>query len=373
MDNIYSFLIYIIISLVLLLLIKYFYCHEKFTIDNKQITHDTHKHNKQYHHKIDSHKNIQHINDSDPLHKFIGHDKIINLTTTFSGKKYVLSSYPKEACSNYDKIHECLSNILVLIDFEDHQKNLIDLQQKNQEKEKLCQLNYQIKCQNEIKKNSINTNKHNILNNYPQIHNQKNIENFTNTIDKTDLNNIDTIKLRKDLDECSKIPIECITMPYTNSDFNLINVYGFDKNSKLKTYKLIGRVTNYNNSLSRYSISMAGDYTPLDLVCLDGGTLDNTPFSTLEIIEVPNKSGSEPKYILRIKHQSTIGGKHLLHDRHGKPIYEYKFVGLCQNNTCKMNNKNYHRLCLYDKETNPFVLEFEINIVDLNHNNQVTK
>jgi hypothetical protein len=387
MYNIYDFLMYIIISLVILLLIKYYCCNENFAASHK-------------------HKN-KHV---DPLHKFVGHDKIINLTTTFSGTKYVLSSYPKQACSNYDKLNECLSNVLVLVDLDEHQQNIANMQQKREDDEKICQMKHQIKCHRDVKKkhegrhsahhaskhhgahhaakhhgahhaakhhdahhaakhhtahHAKHHETHHATKHHGAKHHEKfeNIEGFAEVLGEThSINNNDTMALQKDLDECTKTPPECVTIPNHNSDFTLVKVRHHDKKSKIHAYKLIGRVVGPDNSFMRHAISMAGEYSTLDLVCLDGGTLDNNPFSTLELIEVPNKSGPEPKFILRLAHHVLIGGKHPLHDKHGHPVLEYKYIGLCKNNTCDMNNKKYHRLCLYDKENNPFVLEFQANI-----------
>jgi hypothetical protein len=366
MYNIYDFLMYIIISLVILLLIKYFYCNENFAASHK--------------HKEDS------------LHKFVGRDKIINLTTTFSGTKYVLASYPKQACSNYDKLNECLANVLVLVDMEEHQQNIANMQQKREDDEKICQVKHQIKCHRATrKKHAERMSKHHAKHHeahhakhhearhakhheshhakHHESHHAKhhekfeNIEGFAEVLGEThSINNSDALALRKDLDECSKTPPECVTIPNHNSDFTLVKVSHHDKKSKIHAYKLIGRVVGPDNSFMRHSVSMAGEYSSLDLVCLDGGTLDNNPFSTLELIEVPNKLGPEPKFILRLAHHVLIGGKHPLHDKHGHPVLEYKYIGLCKNNTCDMNNKKYNRLCLYDKENNPFVLEFQPNI-----------
>jgi hypothetical protein len=153
-------------------------------------------------------------------------------------------------------------------------------------------------------------------------------------------------------------------IPKESSNFSLIKVEKNNTKSNLNSYKLIGNVKHHDNSFIKHSVSMAGEFTLLSYACLDGSTLGNDPFSTIEIIRIPNKENNNRKYIIRLAHHELIGNKYILHNKHGVPHLNYKYIGLCKDENCKIDDDNMYRLCLYDHETNPFVLQFEFDLVN---------
>ena len=135
---------------------------------------------------------------------------------------------------------------------------------------------------------------------------------------------------------------------------------------------MIGKIYGPQKNIMSYAVSTAGEYSSSNLVCLDGNkNTDNAdPTATLEIIRIPNQTGSENKFIIRISKYELVGTgkKYILNDTDGKPVMTSKYIGLCKEdnkpNICTMNDKKYSRLCLYDTENNPSVLQFQINIVN---------
>ena len=332
-----------------MLFIKYFFCQENFTVE----------------------PNNNDININDPLNDYIGYNKIINLTTNYDGNKYILSIYPKTDCYDYDKSNDCLENILVLVNYDEYQQKIIKYQEDSEDNVKLCKLKYQLECNRNIdkKKESNPDSKQPETNQEPnqETNQEPNQEPNQETNPETNLNIPGKI-----YQECIDTTPDCLNIQYNNTEFSLVKTKPFNSMSGLPAYKLIGNVNGPQKNIMNYTVSTAGEYSTSNLVCLDGDkkTDIRDPTATLEIIRIPNQTGSENKFIIRIAKYELVGTvkKHILNDTDGNPIITSKYIGLCKQdnkpNTCTMTDKKYSRLCLYDKEDNPSVLQFQINIVN---------
>ena len=370
----YNLLIFLIISLIIMLFIKYFFCYENFSVtETENLT----------------------------LDQIIDNKKVINLITSFDGKKYILSTYPKSDCSDYDKTNDCLANILVLVNYDEYQENSNKLQEDSIDDKIICKIRHHLQC---IR--NINKKKKSEVSEVIEPPTQVQIEQFSDesSVQSSEQSSEQPIEqpieqaIEQPIDQAieqpqdnnkmvnigdSDIPIEsypvcintlpaCQIMQYNNTEFSLVKTKPNDAKSKSPAYKLIGSVNSPEKKILKYAISTAGEFSISNLVCLDGNinTENIDPTSSLELIKIPNQSGSENKYILKLGQYELIGGdkKLPLHDKSQKPVIKYKYIGLCKSdftpNSCTIKDKKYSRLCLYDKEDNAFVLQFQLNIVN---------
>jgi len=123
-------------------------------------------------------------------------------------------------------------------------------------------------------------------------------------------------------------------------------------------YKLLGKVP-LNESYTRQSMSLIPGFLNLNKVCFDGTILpDSNQNSSFELLEVPQKDSNEPHFIIRFVTNVTLKGNHPLNDAKGNPIVKTRYVGICKDDKCKIDGSEKYRLCLYETESNPFVLTF---------------
>lgn len=319
--------------------------------------------------------------DLNTINKYLGNDKILNFSTSFNGKKYILCSIPKSACGITGE-KECLSNVLVLMDNVTYNNNIKNLKQEKEDNKKICHYKYRITCEREVREKYKNKEFNHENKKYKEKDNEqyldstkingkshykiKNkmergvphraIEAFENTDNKKELERI----IER---ECSKIPENCLNeIEYYNTDFSLLKLENPDYKTENQLYKLIGRVIGPDNAFSRHAVSNAGQFSQLNMVCLDGGTSDTTVTSSVEIIRIPNKQSSEEQYLIRIPIHEMFTENYPLHDKNGNPVFKYKYLGICNNMKCKLDGQDFYRLCLYENESNPFVLFFTPNI-----------
>ncbi len=361
----------------------------------------------------------QHDNNEQFDNSFVGFDKMINLYTTIGGATYVLAVVPRVECKNISNTNgsynDCISNVLVLEEYENHLKSVKKTRDMHDDAEKLCEYKHKIACERHVAEKKEQDERDKVKEAHKDEIERSNIfhkdittihriresdkkhekemkpeherkaehekkseherkpehERKTEHEKKSEHEKFDNIlRMTEAFIEsftnhhiCDKPPV-CAVPRGNKSEFRLIPL---DKHhnpkSTDKLYKLIGRVQTEDMSFIRNSVSTAGEFASSDMVCLDGGTQDNAPHSSVEVIDVAGKGG-EPAVMLRLQVQATLGGKHYMHDKNGNPVMEYKYIGVCSNKTCLYEGNNVKRLCLYDKEDNPFVLHFTMKNAD---------
>jgi hypothetical protein len=85
------------------------------------------------------------------------------------------------------------------------------------------------------------------------------------------------------------------------------------------------------------------------------------------LIETIISNKQDNKINLRFDTQSFINGKDKdgkptivpLVDSNGNPKLRTSYIGICENKKCNYEGKDYNRICLYDNQTNPNVIDFE--------------
>lgn len=259
-------------------------------------------------------------------------NKKLHIMTTIGGREYMLASVKDTQCKNkHPKSINCMTNTLVLLEQEHassiHSKEQLD----NSDKEKICAFISKVKCERELIEKSKSETK------------------------------METTKSENTT--CDKVPIECKVRFADNTSFELLKTS--DEN-----YKILGRVKMEDNihvkgSMSAPYVVDATNYKtsyPMH-ACLDGGinATDSDPISTVEIIELPTQN-NVVKYVFRIKTKIMLGNGYV-YDKNGNIVYETKYLGVCKDDLCKLNGeRNTKRVCLYDQESNPFVLQFTFKI-----------
>ena len=346
-------IIFLSILLVILLLVKYFYCdnEEEYFADIPESEESTDAQDEDnvpdptipQENEIEKNNpntNNPNTNNLEPefksgnseLDKFLGLSKTINLITKFNGKDHILLSVKKDNCTSNAEQSDCLTNILIIMELSDYQKYMTNNKYSFEDKKKLCNLNNILTCQKDKRSKFLSTS--------PDSEISKEMENKIES-------------------ECKLIPDTC-TVEYQNSgDFNLVPVKNYAKGAlSKKLYKLLGKVP-LNESYTRQSMSLIPGFLNLNKVCFDGTILpDSNQNSSFELLEVPQKDSNEPHFIIRFVTNVTLKGNHPLNDAKGNPIVKTRYVGICKDDKCKIDGSEKYRLCLYETESNPFVLTF---------------
>jgi len=258
---------------------------------------------------------------SNPLDKFIGFDKTLNFVTKYNGKEYFLVAKMIKSCNDHklNKSNDCMTNTLVLVEKNDLVKMLKEQKETDEDEQKICKLKHQLSCER-----------------------HKSESEHVNAEIKS---------------QCDTMPSICIPSKLHPSEFNLLEI----KDGINKMYKLIGNVMDHMGKYNKHSMSTVIGFSNKN-ICMDGAnTLEHNNNSSFELLEVPNKDSTEPSYMIRFKTNVILGNKHLLTDSRGIPVVKDKYVGICIDNMC---DKKYSRLCLYDTESNPFVLVFTPKLIN---------
>ncbi len=283
---------------------------------------------------------------SNPLGDLL--NKNINITTSFNGKEYVLVSHKKSDCQNNYNPNDCVANVLLLVEMNEYLEKIHDQKEINNNNYKLCIMNHQMECQRI--QNKINPKEETNFSEYltkiiPHI---KNVE-------SGNINPSHSIK-----NNCLQVPITCIPPEDNSAIFNLTKLSKHHNPKAVHDlYKITGRVMLPNGNYSKHCLSVPIGESNLNFACLEG-TLNsnNDPLSSVELLEVPSKNTTASSYIIRFQTPLILANKYIAHDKKGKPILKYRYIGICKDETCGINKEKYFRLCLYDNETNPFVLAF---------------
>ena len=266
------------------------------------------------------------------LDKFLGSNKTINLITKFNGKEYILLSVKTTSCKGVKQENECLNNMLIIMEYKEYQRYNTNSKYAFKDELDLCNYKNKLKCQKEKREK--------VFLNNPESEMTDELE---NTIEG----------------ECHNIPNSCSAEYQNSGDFHLIPVKNYKKDAlSKKLYKLIGKIP-LNNTFSKLSMSVVPGINNVNKICLDGSFLpDSNQNSSFELLEVPQKDSVEPYFIIRFITNVMLKGNYPLNDANGNPIVKTRYAGICKDEKCNLDGVDKYRLCLYESEANPFVLTF---------------
>ena len=316
MFTIQNFVICLIITIIILLLIKYFFCNEYFTeVSSTNMG-------------IDDYVN-----------------KEIYLSANINGKEHYLTIAPKAMCGiAINDLSDCNSTVLILKEFSQYEKDTKLEKEKLINDEKVCNISNKLDCETKLK----------------------------NKIDNIDQNDI-TAEMEHKLERLeNKIEEKCVDTyesckkKYVDpSVFILLKVNHFNKKSKKQLYKVMGKLRADGTS-TLATISTNGIASKLDMVCFQGQVEGNNYFSSVEFEEAINQntnSESGPTYRMKFQLTRQLPGGRLFTDN-GELVYDDYYVGVCKDTKCNTNDgQKFYRLCLYKSIENPNIIKFSFKIV----------
>lgn len=313
MFTLQNIVIYLIIAIVILLIVKFFFCDEYFT-------------------------EVSANNVSD-ITKFVGFSKNLNLSVTLNGKEYLIIPVEKSFCGISDtNPKDCLGSVLILKEKSQHDEDIKINKIKMENDEKVCNTREKLNCETNIKA--------------PMITSEITAEMES--------------KLTEEIQQTCKDSYDACKKKFTDSShFSIIKVEHFIPESKNQLYKIIGKVST-SDGFKEGSLGTAGPNTQLELICFSNSIEGNNYSNSIELEEVisqDNKS-NEPSYRIKFLLPDRFNNGLIVYDN-GIPVYKSYYVGICAGDKeikCT-SDKDYFRLCLYNSIENPNVLKVTPKLV----------
>lgn len=315
MFTLQNIIIYLIVAIIILLVIKYFFCDEYFT----EVSMDS----------------------TSSMSKFVGLDKKLHLSVTLNGKEYYLIPIEKSYCGiSESNQKDCTGVVIVLKEIKDYDDENKIAKEKMLNEQKVCNVATKLDCETKIKAKTITSE---VTAEMESILNQE-IQN-----------------------ECKDTYESCEKNYQAPGVFMIKKVDHFDKKSKKDLYNLLGSVS-LNGSSKFSALSTVGPNSTLELVCLDGVFNNDLPFSSVELEEVISQGDKDMHPSFRIKFllpQRFDNGMEVTED--GNVVYKGYYVGMCAGDKelkCTADGKDHFRLCLYNSLENPYVLKFTPKLIN---------
>lgn len=312
MFNLQNFVVYLIIAIVILLLVKFFYCDEYFT-------------------EVSAISNID---------KFVGLDKELNLSVSLNGKEYYVLPVNKSFCGIAESNpKDCTGTVLILKELKQYEDEIKIDKDKSANEVKLCNMAAKLDCETQMK--------------------AKMVTGEVTAEMETQVNDEMKNQCKDTYETCEK--------PYVRPGIFMIKkVNHFDTTSTKNLYNVLSSIKS-NGTSNTMALSTAGPASTLELVCLEGAFPNSEPFSSVELEEALTQTENQTNPSFRIKFllpQRFSNGMEVTKD--GKVVYKSFYVGLCAGDKelkCSANGVDHFRLCLYNSVENPYVLKFTPKLI----------
>lgn len=252
-------------------------------------------------------------------------NKKIQLKCTFHGEPYVLHLEQVTTCGVDPKdTNECLGNVAIIVEENKSEKLETEHKLEMEDKQKLCEMSEKLECIRNAKKSESS---------------ESECSNKKSSACKKAINHV--------------------------SHFFAKHTGTGHADNTIKTYRLTGFPDHPQNPNDTMPFVLGYRNIPGDvnLLCADvreSIMLEKDKIHDIEFI--PTKNGQDNKYKLRYQKDSLSpsGGKLYKND---KLVTYSAYIGVCTDKKCTNDTGKEYRLCLYDNEDSPNVLEFEIQTV----------